>query len=352
MPTDMVVTTDIYALSASERRIPNSEPRIDNPTSLLSDNDDWTTIHPLSTQHPALSTRLLLDFAHELVGPHEFELDAPAGTIIDNHNFEFIQRDGRYNLAEGMNNSFRYICREGVQKYRTFVRRGFRYSWFTFRNFNRPIRIRHIRALFSTYPQTGVGSFESSDALLNEIWKAGVLSVRCCSEDTYTDCPSYEQTLWVGDARNEALVDLIANGDPRLSAHCLKLAGRSLDRSPLVESQVPSGWQNLLPTWSFLWMRWAQEHYHLTGDKTAIKGISTFIDRNIEGIASNINEKGLFQLHAWNLFDWAGMDTPAAGIVTHVNCFAVQGLRQCADLAKQIGQPAKAKSWLKLADKL
>ena len=33
-------------------------------------------------------------------------------TILDFHNFEFIQPDGRYNFAEGMNNSFRYIVGE------------------------------------------------------------------------------------------------------------------------------------------------------------------------------------------------------------------------------------------------
>jgi alpha-L-rhamnosidase len=358
MTNDMIVTTDIYALSASERIDPTITPHVDNPSALLTDSDDWTTIQPFGIRHSEIGTRLLLDFAHEVVGYHEFELDAPAGAILDNHNFEFIQRDGRFNLAEGMNNSFRYICREGVQRYRTFVRRGFRYSWLTFRNFNRPIRIRFVRMLMSTYPQTGAGDFECSDALLNDIWRASVLSVRCCSEDTYTDCPTYEQTFWVGDARNEAIVDLIANGDPRLSAHCLKLAGQSLDRSPVVESQVPSGWQNILPTWSFLWMRWAQEHHLFTGDNP-IKGISPFkkglipfIERNVQGIVSNTNDNGLFQLHAWNLFDWAGMDTPAAGVVTHVNCFAVQGLRQCAELAKQLGFPAKGKQWSKLADKI
>jgi len=346
---DMVCTTDIYAQCASERIDPKIKVQIDEPAALLDDNENWTTIHPVPEN---VGARMLLDFGQEVVGYHEFEIDAPAGTILDNHNFEFIQRDGRFNLAEGMNNSFRYICREGVQRYRTFIRRGFRYSWFTLRNFNRPVRIRFVRMLMSTYPQTGLGDFACSDTKLDAIWKAGVLSVRCCSEDTYTDCPTYEQTYWVGDARNEALVDLIANGDARLSAHCLRLAGRSLDRSPVVESQVPSGWQNLLPTWSFLWMRWIEEHYQFTGDKKFAREMLRFIDRNMKGVTSNLNDKGLFQLFAWNLFDWAGMDTPAGGCITHLNCFIVLALRQCADLARQLNDNKRADSWIKLADDL
>ena len=76
----------------------------------------------------------------------------------------------------------------------------------------------------ASYPQARRGQFTCSDPLLNDIWDVGVRSVECCSEDTYTDCPTYEQTFWVGDGRNEALVDLLANGDPRLSANSLRVA--------------------------------------------------------------------------------------------------------------------------------
>src|SRR5439155_16220182 len=283
------------------------------------------------------------------IGFHEFELDAPAGTIVDFHNFEFIQRDGRFNLNESMNNSFRYICREGVQRYKTFLRRGLKYSWMTLRNFSRAMRVRFVRVLMSTYPPSGVGEFACSDAKLEQIWRVGVHSVRCCSEDTYTDCPTYEQTLWVGDARNEALVDLVANGDPRLSARCLRLVGRSLQRSSITESQVPSGWQNLLPTWTFLWMRWAQEHYQLSGDKEFGREMLGYLERNIAGMKKQINDQGLFAMFGWNLFDWAAMDTPGDGIVTHVNCLASLGLKQCAQLARDLGDDAKARDWDQVA---
>jgi len=352
----MVANADVYATCASERPVSNAQaPRIDNPTALLHDNADWTTIYPIPPQDSRKKTpsvRLLIDFGRELVGYHELEIDAEAGTIIDDHNFEFIQRDGRFNLAEGMNNSFRYICRQGVQRYRTFIRRGFRYSWLSFRNFKRPIRVRFVRAILSTYPQTHAGEFACSDDKLTAIWNVGVHSVRCCSEDTYTDCPTYEQTFWVGDARNEAMVDLVANGDPRLSAHSLRLAGRSLERSPIIESQVPSGWQNLLPTWSFLWMRWGQEHFQFTGDVDFAKEMLDKVQGNVRGIQNHLNDLGLFQMHAWNLFDWAGMDTPAGGIVTHINCFAVLGLRQCAELAEQLGQLERAQQWKTLANEI
>lgn len=337
---------DVFALCASERVV--GEAQISEPAALLRDNADWTTVPPA----PGADVRLLLDFGREVVGYHEFELDAPAGAVLDAHCFEFIQHDGRINLCEGMNNAFRYTCREGVQRYRTFVRRGFRYCWLTLRRFERPIRIRFVRALLSTYPVAGAGDFACSDERLNHIWHVGAYSVRCCAEDAYTDCPTYEQTHWVGDARNEALVDLIVNGDPRLSRHCWIQAGRSLDRSPIVESQVPSAWENLLPAWSFLWMRWAQEHYQRTGDLDFARTALGYLGRNVRGIEEHLNPLGLFEIVAWNMFDWAPMDTPSRGVVTHQNCLAVQGLRQAALLARAIDEEGLAERWIDLADRL
>ena len=343
---DMVAAADVYALCSSERVVGKLQPRVDHLDAVLHDTADWATVHPVA----GADVRILLDFGREVVGYHEFEIDAPAGAIIDNHNFEFIQPDGRFNLAEGMNNSFRYVCREGVQRYRTLVRRGFQYSWFSFRNFERPIRVRFIRVLMSTYPQARQGAFACSDAWLDRIWEAGAHSVRCCSEDTYTDCPSYEQTFWVGDARNEALVDFVVNGDMRLSAHSWSVAAQSLDRSVLVESQVPSGWENILTTWSMLWMRWAQEHHQFSGDVKFARHMVSQLARNIAGIEAHLSERGLFAMRSWHLFDWAPMDTPPDGEVTHLNALTVLGLRQAATLAENIGENAQAKAWRKLAD--
>ena len=348
LTSGMVATTDVFALSASDRPVPHADALlIKDPDAVLLDDGSWSTVLP---PLDAADVRVLLDFGDEVIGRHEFEVDAPAGTIIDVHNFEFIQQDGRYNLAEGMNNSFRYTCREGVQRYRTLVRRGFRYSWLTFRALTGPLRMRHVRLLMSTYPQQRQGAFACADPLLDRIWQAGAHTVACCSEDTYTDCPTYEQTFWVGDGRNEAMVDLVANGDPRLSAHSWKVAARSLDRSPLVESQVPSAWENVLPAWSFLWMRWAQEHYHLSGDRSFGEMAMPYLARNIDGIEQHLSERGLFRFHGWNMFDWASMDTPADGEITHLNCLAVLGLRQAAQMATELNHSAQSRHWLALAD--
>lgn len=348
VPAHRIAPVDVFAQSYTD--IPTgASVRVDDAEAILSGNQDWTTVHP---PDDASDARILLDYGTEVVGFQRFEVEAAEGTILDFHNFEFIQTDGRFSFAEGMNNSFRYVCKAGYQSYQTHVRRGFRYTYITIRNSKGPVRFRRMETLYNSYPQARRGSFQSSDALLNRIWEVGADTLRACAEDAYVDCPTYEQTLWVGDARNEALVDWVINGDPRLWHRCLELAGQSLDRSALVESQVPSAWQNIIPAWAFLWMRSCREYLLFTGDEQRSRALLGFVRRNVEGIRSFINNDGLFEIQAWNFFDWAKMDTPHTGVVTHQNCLAVLALKECAELADWLGEPGLASEWRDLASHL
>jgi hypothetical protein len=74
--------------------------------------------------------------------------------------------------------------------------------------------------------------------------------------------------------------------------------------------------------------------------------------RNVAGIRASLGERGLMKARAWNLFDWAPLDTPPDGEVTHVNCLAVLGLRQAAELATAVKATAEAKAWDAFADQL
>lgn len=312
-------------------------------------NNTWTTIEP----NEFGDIRICLDYGKALTGYQTFEIVSDKDVIIDFLNFEFIQPDGRYNFCEGMTNSFRYITKEGRQSYQTFNPRGFRYAYMTIRGLKSPLKIRNVNAIYNAYQQNNQGSFVCSDYKLNKMWEVGANTMRACAMDTYVDCPTYEQTLWVADARNEALVDWTVNGDPRLWFRFLRITGQSLERSKLTESEVPSGWQNILPAWTFIWMRSCAEYWTLTGDREGAEELITYLKKNFEGIKYYINDLGLFHIHAWNMFDWAAMDTPSHGAtITHNNCFAVLALNETSEFAKELGYEKEAKEWADFAKTL
>ena len=291
--------TDIFALTASQHfygtdggfctyEITRATPRpalagkrqlIDAPDALLADTAAWTTIYP-QPDGDVRDVHLVLDFGKETIGYFEFDLDAPAGTILDGSGFEGID-DGGIFWTMNTRNSFRYVCREGRQVFRSHERRGFRYLSLTLRSFDRPVRIRHISNYMATYPVAQVGHFACSDETLTKIWEVGAYTVRLCMLDTYVDCPTYEQVYWVGDARNSALVNAVAFGAYDLTDRCVRLTGQSLSpelkrvkppfleelRTHLPTSHVVSGWFDEIPMWKFLWVWQAWEAYTATGDR-------------------------------------------------------------------------------------
>ncbi len=309
---------------------------------------------------PKGDTEILIDFGRELVGFLDFELEAPKGTIVDFYGFEAIHptRDNSFEIQHtfGLNNVLRIVAKEGWQSYTSIVRRGFRYLTVVIRfpkGERRPVRFRRLRCYLNTYPYEEKGSFLCNDWKLNAIWKMCRYTLRLCSEDTYVDCPAYEQTFWVGDARNEALIAYATYGDYRLARRCWLLAGESLFRSPLVESQVPSGWQDILTAWSLLWV-WACEEYHtVTGDDRFVREVYPFLSTQMSNIVSRfINRDGLLEIEAWNMLDWAPMDTPRRGVVTHQNALLVEAFRRAALLARRLGKEADGQQYDRWAERL
>ncbi len=330
--------------------------RVDNLEALCQPNDEVAVIYPPRQG----DVEVLLDFGRELVGFWEFEVDAPKGMVLDFYGFEAIHPtdDSGFEIQHtwGLNNVLRYIAQDGWQRYTSIVRRGFRYLVLTVRfpkGERRPVRFKMLRCLLNTFPYTERGKFVCDDWKLNEIWRMCRYTLRLCSEDTFVDCPAYEQTFWVGDARNEALIAYATDGGYKLARRCWLLAGQSLWRSPLVESQVPSGWQDILTAWALLWVWACEEYYRYTGDESFLREVYPFVAQQMRNIAERfIRPDGLFEIEAWNMLDWAPMDTPRKGVVTHQNAILVEAYRRAAAMALWLGKAEDAREFEALAQKV
>jgi len=311
-------------------------------------NDNVAAIEPVPAGQ---ATELLVDFGRELVGPLEFEVWASEGTVLDFHLFESIQ-EGRRQWPETTHNTLRYTCRQGWQQFRGIVRQGFRYAAVHIRSATAPTRIRRLMCRLNTYPVARRGSFECSDDRLTRIYELCAHTTRLCSEDTYVDCPLYEQTFWVGDARNESLVSYTTSGAYDLARRCLELVPESMFRSPIPESQTPSGWQNLLTAWSLFWGWACEEYYIYTGDREFARRIYPQVRQMLDNLLAMRDARGLLSIDAWNMLDWAPMDTPGSGAVTHNNAELAACLRAGARLAEIAGRPEDAPRFVEAAEAL
>ncbi len=323
---------------------------------LESITNDFDVSLPLAVQptEAGTSRRYIIDFGRELIGWIELEVTAPTGAILDLLGFEGVQ-DGRIQIADTMNNTLRYTCRAGRQRFVSTQRRGLRYLMLDVSGSSEAVTVHHLGVRLSTYPWANArGTFRSSDSRLNQIYDASAATLRMCSEDTFTDCPTFEQTLWVGDAcHSSILFHQYAHGDPRLPERNLRLAAQSLERLPITNSQVPGDWENMLiPNWSFFWALGCLEHYRLTGNLTFVRELFPALEQQAQTIAASRNAAGLFdfQENVWHFLDWSRIDSPPGSIPAHENCLAVASLRATARLAQAIGRPERASHWNTLAD--
>ncbi len=278
---------------------------LEKPENSITENPSNTIVKP-STQG---DIEICYDLGEQNCGYIEFDLEASEGTVIDVFAIEYITPDGDIQHTWGNRNGFRYYCKEGHNRFLSLKRRAGRYLYMTIRNMSEPVSIRLVRLIESTYPVNRLGSFSCSDSTLTEIWRICERTLKLCMEDVFTDCPLYEQTLWVGDARNEAIFAMTAYGQLDIVRRCIVLAGQGLERLPIVPSHCPTSCgECLLPAWAFLWGISVWDYYLYSEDIDFVREVWPMVKQNLDGARSLSDDRGLFSAPFWNMFDWTRID--------------------------------------------
>ena len=100
--------------------------------------------------------------------------------------------------------------------------RTFRFAQLTVQTGDDPVTIADVGSVFTAYPFCINSEFDAPEipdlAVINTI---GWRTARLCAQETFTDCPYYEQLQYVGDTRIQALVTLYTSGDSRLFRNAL-----------------------------------------------------------------------------------------------------------------------------------
>lgn len=341
LPSEQMFVQDFHYPFLRRQVVGDAQGLVTHPAGLLHDTPEATVVHP----SPAGDVELLYDLGEQTCGYYDFELVADAGVIVDIFGLEYIAPDGTLQHTSGNRNGLRYITKAGVNRFTSLKRRSGRYLFLTLRNHHSPVRLRHLQVVESTYPIHAQGSFNCSDARLDRIWEISTRTLKLCMEDTFTDCPLYEQTHWVGDARNEALFAFGVFGAYDLARRCIRLTAQSLDRYPIAGCQTPSCWDCLLPAWSFLWGISTWDYYWATGDTNRLREIFPAVIVNLQRAEAYVTERDLFSAPFWNFFDWANIDQ-SPKTVLHNSMFLVGAIDAALKEAQVLGQTNHL-PWLK-----
>jgi hypothetical protein len=219
-----------------------------------------------------------------------------------------------------------------------------------------PLSIQSILFHETRYPIEMESRFETSDERLSEIVPMMVRGLQMCSHETYMDCPFYEQLMYIGDTRLQALTTFIMTDDTRLPRKALSLFDASRLRSGLTQSRYPSRVRQIIAPFS-LWYAAMVHDFWMWRDAPAfvrdlMPGVRGVIDHFVSHLAVQGEFKGLLMAPAgWNYLDWVtqwkdgtppdgeeGSERPSGAL----NWQFALVLNQVAELEDGFGEPELA----------
>lgn len=215
-----------------------------------------------------------------------------------------------------------------------------------------PLVIEQIAIAETGYPFQFSGTFDCDDQRLTAVIPMMQRVLQMCAHETYMDCPYYEQLMYVGDTRLEALVTHVLTSDDRLPAKAIKLFHQSRIPSNLTQSRYPSRVQQIIPPFSLWWIAMVHDIAYWRDQPDLVKTMLPGIRNVLDAFVSQRRPDGLINPPAgWNFVDWVpdwqgGMPPladrhPCATINWHL----VYTLELAADLENHYGEASLATRW-------
>ncbi len=157
------------------------------------------------------------------------------------------------------------------QTFTTLGFRTYRYIALDVTTKDEALTINDLYGMYTGYPFKMNATFSSSDTSLNKILEVGWRTARLDAQETYTDCPYYEQLQYVGDTRIQALVSLYNSGDAGLMRNAINDIAYSTLAEGITESRYPHNIHQEIPTFSLIWISMLHDYYMYVGDSNFIK---------------------------------------------------------------------------------
>jgi len=196
----------------------------------------------------------------------------------------------------------------------------------------------------------------------NALWKISVATLSRCMQESYEDCPFYEQLQYDMDTSLQMIFNYQLTGDDRLARKAIHDFRLSQRADGLMNSRYPSTEIQYIPTFCFYYIFMVAEHYRRFGDKALVRENLRAVDGVLEWFDGYMDDCGLLRgTMYWDFVDWSAPWMPTHGepyiggeskIVTIHSAMYVFALRQAAELASLCGRNCTAAEYRARADRL
>ena len=183
--------------------------------------------------------------------------------------------------------------------------RTMRYALIEVQTAEDSVRLRDFRWRLTGTPLVQRARMTTGDAGVDSLWRVGWRTAQVCAQETYVDCPYYEQLQYAGDTRIQSLISLYGSGEHRLARRAILDFYASSLPNGLTQSRYPSSQLQVIPPYSLFWVAMVYDYHRLRPDDGAVEEVLPAVGRVLEWHASRVNERGLLgRTRWWNFVDW------------------------------------------------
>ncbi len=233
------------------------------------------------------------------------------GLYIDegpNKDWHTQNQKGNRNEIEGkrfVGTKDEIICNGGDITFSPLAFRTFRYIKLDIVTKDDAITVHDFYGLYTGYPFQYNAGFSSDDESLSKILETGWRTARLDAQETYTDCPYYEQLQYIGDTRIQALVSLYNSGDDRLVRNAITQIYNSLMPEGITLSRYPTANAQQIPTFSLIWIGMVHDYWMYRGDTSFIQK-NLMVSRMILNFFRHLQQPdgSLRNVPYWIFSDW------------------------------------------------
>ena len=236
--------------------------------------------------------------------------------------------------------------REKMNFWTAWYRAG-RFVSLEIRTGEEPLRIDRLKLEEFRYPLAVESSISTGCADLDRLAVLARRTLEMCSHDTFMDCPYYEQLMYLGDTRIQALLTLTISRDSRLVEKALRMFAAAQLESGLFPSRYPSRITQIIPTFSPFFIGMLEDYARWRGGPLVAELLPA-ARRVADAYERWVGADGLVSIpRSWCFVDWTGWPSgvpPEAerGVSGIVNALYLYGLGSLANLYELTGDGVMA----------
>lgn len=201
------------------------------------------------------------------------------------------------------------------QEFTSLWWRTYRYMQIQVQTKDEPLVINDLYGIFTGYPFKMNAQFNAGNDTLNKILETGWRTARSCAQETYMDCPYYEQLQYVGDTRIQALVSLYNSGDDRLMRNAITLIDNSRMAEGATLSRYPTANAQEIPPFSLWWIGMLHDYWMYRNDEAFVKSKLAGVQQVLWFFSKYQQHDGsLKNTPYWNFTDWCETKGWNAGV--------------------------------------